>query len=217
MDPVRVLIADDHPVVRAGIAGLFEDEPGFELAAEASDGEQALRLLAATRPDVVLMDLRMPGLGGVETTRQILAAHPGTRVLVITSYESDGDILAAVEVGASGYLLKSATGPEILEATRRVAAGEAALAPRIAARLLQRTRMASDAGQPPAVRLSPRESDVLRAIALGASNRQIAVNLHIGEQTVKTHISRIFEKLDVNDRTRAVTRAMELGILPPPA
>ncbi|MDO5053141.1 MAG: response regulator transcription factor [Pseudoclavibacter sp.] len=210
---IRVLVVDDHPVVRSGLAGLLADEPGLLLAGEAASGAQALRVARAVRPDVVLMDLRMPGMDGAEATKRILAELPATRVLVITSFESDEEILAAVEAGAEGYLLKEATGAEILRAVRRVAAGQAALAPRVAARLLARTRAADG---PRAPSLSPRELEVLGCVATGASNRLVGRELGIGEETVKTHLSRLFAKLGVHDRTRAVTRAMELGLLPPP-
>ncbi|MBW9111258.1 response regulator transcription factor [Microbacterium trichothecenolyticum] len=209
---IRLLIADDHPVVRAGLAGLLSDEPGFEVVAEACDGDEAVRLAAATRPDVVLMDLRMPHVDGVDATARIAggeAGDPPPRVLILTTYESDDQILAAIEAGASGYLLKAAPQAEIVAGIRSVAAGQSALSPQVAVRLVERMRRP----EPDAVSLTARELDVLRLVATGHSNKQVAVALGIGESTVKTHLLKIFDKLGVADRTRAVTLAMERGLL----
>lgn len=208
---IRLLIADDHPVVRAGLAGLLSDEPGFEVVAEASDGDEAVRLADATRPDVVLMDLRMPHVDGVAATARIAggeAGDPPPRVLILTTYESDDQILAAIEAGATGYLLKAAPQAEIVAGIRSVAAGQSALSPQVAVRLVERMRRPE-----PATVLTARELDVLRLVATGHSNKQIAVVLGIGESTVKTHLLKVFEKLGVADRTRAVTLAMERGLL----
>jgi DNA-binding NarL/FixJ family response regulator len=208
---IRLLIADDHPVVRAGLAGMLSDEPGFEVVAEASDGDEAVRLAGATRPDVVLMDLRMPRVDGVAATARIAggeAGDPPPRVLILTTYESDDQILAAIEAGAAGYLLKAAPQAEIVAGIRSVAAGQSALSPQVAVRLVERMRRP----QPETV-LTARELDVLRLVATGHSNKQIAVALRIGESTVKTHLLKVFEKLGVADRTRAVTLAMERGLL----
>jgi DNA-binding NarL/FixJ family response regulator len=204
---IRLLIVDDHPVVRAGLVGMLSDEPGFEVVGEASDGDQAARVAAATLPDVVLMDLRMPGVGGVEATAQITAAGDA-KVLILTTYESDDQILAAIEAGASGYLLKAAPQAEIIAGIRSVAAGQTALSPHVAARLVERMRTPA-----PETVLTARESEVLQLVAGGNSNKQIAVALGIGESTVKTHLLKVFEKLGVADRTRAVTLAMERGLL----
>ena len=209
---IRLLIADDHPVVRAGLAGLLSDEPGFEVVAEASDGDEAVRLTAATRPDVVLMDLRMPVVDGVAATARIAggeAGDPPPRVLILTTYETDDQILAAIEAGASGYLLKAAPQAEIVAGIRSVAAGQSALSPQVAVRLVERMRRPEASAM-----LTVRETDVLRLVATGHSNKQIAVALGIGESTVKTHLLKVFEKLGVADRTRAVTLAMERGLLP---
>jgi DNA-binding NarL/FixJ family response regulator len=210
-DPIRVVVADDHPIVRAGIVGLLDQAPGIEVVGEASDGAEAVELAASERPDLVLMDLRMPGVDGASATASIVAAGQGTRVLVLTTYETDDHILAAIEAGASGYLLKAAPQAEILAGIRAVAAGETVLAPSIAAKLVSRVRADAASVAPPT--LSPREREVLALVAAGRSNPEIARDLYIGEATVKTHLLHAFEKLDVNDRTRAVTRAMELGLL----
>lgn len=211
--PIRVVVADDHPIVRSGIVGLLESEPGIEVVGEAVDGAEAVALAAELRPDLVLMDLRMPVLDGAAATERILAAaDSGTRVLVLTTYETDDHILAAIEAGASGYLLKAAPQEEILAGIRSVAAGETVLAPSIAAKLVSRVRQGAAATRP-APTLSPRELEVLRLVADGRSNPEIARRLHIGEATVKTHLINAFAKLEVSDRTRAVTRAMELGLL----
>lgn len=205
---IRLLIVDDHPVVRAGLVGMLSDEPGFEVVGEASDGDQAARVASATHPHVVLMDLRMPGVDGVEATARITEAGEA-KVLILTTYESDDQILAAIEAGASGYLLKAAPQAEIVAGIRSVAAGQTALSPQVAARLVERMR--APVADPV---LTARETEVLSLVAGGQSNKQIATTLGIGESTVKTHLLKIFEKLGVGDRTRAVTLAMERGILP---
>ena len=210
-DPIRIVVADDHPIVRAGIVSLLEQAPGIEVVGEAADGAEAVELAASEHPDLVLMDLRMPGVDGASATASIVAAGDGTRVLVLTTYETDDHILAAIEAGASGYLLKAAPQAEILAGIRAVAAGETVLAPSIAAKLVSRVRADAASVAPPT--LSPREREVLALVAAGRSNPEIARDLYIGEATVKTHLLHAFEKLGVNDRTRAVTRAMELGLL----
>lgn len=209
---IRLLVVDDHPIVRAGLVAVLAEEPGLEIVGEAADGDEAVRIAAETHPDVVLMDLRMPGVNGVAATARLAAGEAGTpapRVLILTTYETDEQILAAVEAGAGGYLLKAAPRAEIVAAIRSVAAGQSALSPQVAVRLVERMRR--PAAEPV---LTPRELDVLRRVAQGRSNRQIGVDLGIGEATVKTHLQKAFDKLDAPDRTRAVTRAMELGLLP---
>jgi DNA-binding NarL/FixJ family response regulator len=203
---IRVLVADDHPVVRSGVVALLRTAPDIEVVGEAATGLEAVDLALALGPDVVLMDLRMPGLDGDEATARILAAAPAVRVLILTTYETDDSILTAIEAGASGYLLKAAPQEEIIAGVRAVARGDVALAPRIAALLVQRVKSPTPA-------LSPRETEVLRLVAAGKSNPAIAAELFVGEATVKTHLLHVFEKLEVSDRTRAVTRAMELGLL----
>ncbi len=206
---IRVVIADDHPVVRAGLVALLEAADDIEVVGTASTGLDAVDVAAAQRPHVVLMDLRMPGIDGDEATARIVAANPETRVVILTTYESDDAILSAIEAGASGYLLKAAPEAELLTGVRAVAAGEVALAPGVAALLVKRA--ASPAAAGPA--LSARELEVLRLVAQGLSNREIGEKLFLGEATVKTHLLHAFTKLEVSDRTRAVTRAMELGLL----
>ncbi|SDR71715.1 response regulator [Microterricola viridarii] len=214
---IRVLVADDHPIVRSGIVGLLRGAADLEVVGEAHDGAEAVRLAAQLTPDLVLMDLRMPVLDGVAATAQIMGAGDGApRVLILTTYDTDELILGAIEAGAGGYLLKAAPQEEILAGVRAVAAGETVLAPSIAAKLVQRVRADAAGGGAAASAgpaLSPRELEVLRLVAAGRSNPRIASELFIGEATVKTHLLHVFEKLEVGDRTRAVTRAMELGLL----
>ena len=207
---IRVVVADDHPIVRAGIVALLQDADDVEVVGQASDGRSAVTTVLRERPDVVLMDLRMPQLDGDRATAEILRSAPDVRVLILTTYESDDQILAAIEAGATGYLLKAAPESEILAGVRATARGETALAPSAAAALVRRTT-GGNRGVPS---LSPRELDVLRLVAQGNSNPAIGRTLFLSETTVKTHLGHVFDKLGVNDRTRAVTRAMELGLLP---
>lgn len=203
---IRVLVADDHPIVRSGIVALLATAPDIEVVGEATNGREAVEMALALAPELILMDLRMPQLDGDEATALILSERPSTRVVILTTYESDASILTAIEAGASGYLLKAAPQEEILAGIRSVARGEVALAPSIAAMLVGRVKT-------PAITLSPRETEVLGLVAQGLSNPAIAKKLFLGEATVKTHLLHAFEKLDVRDRTRAVTKAMELGLL----
>ena len=204
---IRILVVDDHPIVRGGIVALLADAADMTVIGEAPDGETAVTLALELEPDLVLMDLRMPGIDGDEATARILAERPGIRVVILTTYETDASILTAIEAGASGYLLKAAPQEELLAGIRSVARGEVALAPSIAAMLVKRVAT-------PTVSLSPREKQVLALVAQGDSNPAIAGKLFVTEATVKTHLLHAFEKLEVNDRTRAVTKAMELGLLP---
>lgn len=208
---IRVLVADDHPIVRSGIVALLADAADITVVGEVADGDQAVTMALSLLPDLVLMDLRMPTLDGDLATAQILAAEPGIRVIVLTTYESDESILRAIEAGASGYLLKAAPQEEILAGIRSVARGEVALSPAIATLLVRRVKTPAAA---PTVSLSDRETQVLALVAAGQSNPSIARELFVSEATVKTHLLHAFSKLGVNDRTRAVTLAMELGLLP---
>ncbi|MHA7272329.1 response regulator [Arthrobacter sp. TMT4-20] len=206
-DTVRILVVDDHPVVRAGLINLLSTDPRIVVAAEAANGEEAVAAATDVVPEVVLMDLRMPLLDGADATARILASQPGVKVLVLTTYDGDSDIVRAVEAGAVGYLLKDTPGETIISAVFAAARGETVLAPPIAAKLVSRLRA------PERPRMSPREREVLQCVAQGLSNPDIAAKLYIAETTVKTHLLRIFAKLDVDDRTRAVVVAMERGIL----
>ena len=208
---IRILLADDHPVVREGLRGMLSTEPGLEVVGEADSGPQAEALSASLRPDIVLMDLRMPDGGGVESIVRMTAAGLPCRVIVLTTYETDADILRAVEAGAAGYLLKDLTRAELTGAVRAAARGETVLAPSVAARLVDQLR-----SRPERPHLSERETAVLRLVAEGCTNAEIGRRLFIGESTVKTHLLRVFGKLGVADRTAAVTSAMRYGLLEPP-
>lgn len=204
---LRVVVVDDHTVMRAGVVALLGGEEGIEIVGEAGDGRAALDLVARHDPDVALVDLRMPKLDGVATTTEIVARHPRTRVLILTTYDTDADIERGVEAGAIGYLLKDTTREQLAEAIRAAARGETVLAPRVAEKLVARMR------RPVQEPLTARETDVLGAVADGLTNAEIGRRLVISEATVKTHLLRLFAKLDVNDRTRAVVVAMERGLL----
>jgi DNA-binding NarL/FixJ family response regulator len=207
---VRVLVVDDHPVVRGGVVGWLAAQPDIEVVGEAADGLVALAAVAEHQPDVVLMDLRMPRMDGVTATGRITAAHPGVRVLVLTTYDTDADIVRAVEAGAAGYLLKDTPLPQLADAVRAAARGETVLAPPVAARLVSRMRA-------PAVEApTARELQVLAGVARGLTNSEIGRELFIGEATVKTHLLRVFAKFGVDDRTRAVLVAVEQGLLAGP-
>ena len=204
---IRLILVDDHPVVRHGLRGMLEAEPDLAVVGEASSGPEGVTLAAELRPDIVLMDLRMPGGDGVEATARIVATVPGVRVMVLTTYESDRDILRAIEAGAGGYLLKDASPAELAEGVRAAARGETVLAPSVASTLVRQVRSPA----PPA--LSAREAEVLRLVARGLTNADIGRELFISEATVKTHLLRAFNKLDVADRTAAVTKAMSFGLI----
>ena len=204
---ITILLVDDHPVVRHGLRGMLDAEADLTVIGEASSGAEAVALASAMPCDIVLMDLRMPGLDGVGATEQILAGSPSTRIVVLTTYESDSDILRAIEAGACGYLLKDASSAQLATAVRAAARGETVLAPSVATKLVQQVR---GPAQPP---LSPREIEVLDLVARGMTNADIGRALYISEATVKTHLLRAFNKLDVSDRTAAVTTAMARGLL----
>jgi DNA-binding NarL/FixJ family response regulator len=204
---IHLVIADDHLVVRDGLRGMLESQPDFEVVGEASNGEEAVHLASSLKPEVVLMDLRMPVMDGVTAIRQIKDNQPGVQVLVLTTYDSDADILPAIEAGATGYLLKDISREELYSAVRATARGESVLAPGVAARLIGRMRA------PAEEQLSRRELEVLQLVAEGCSNSEIASALHISQATVKSHLVHIFGKLGVSDRTAAVTVALQRGIM----
>ena len=207
MNTIRIVVVDDHPIVRAGLQGQLATQPDFDIVGEAVNGRDAIAVIDRTRPDVVTMDLRMPELEGVGAIRAIKAAHPEVHVLVLTTYDTDAEILRAVEAGATGYLLKETPRDELFRAVRATARGESVLSPSVATRLVNR------AGAPEELELSQRELEVLELVARGTSNKIIARDLKISEATVKTHLLHIFGKLRVDDRTAAVTVALERGVL----
>ena len=207
MDKIRILITDDHPVVREGLSGMLAGQSDFEVIGLAADGDTAVKMHGSLAPDVTLMDLQMPGLDGVGAIKAIKAQQPSSRIIVLTTYDSDADILRAIEAGATGYLLKDAPREELFRAIRAAARGESALAPAVAARLMTRMRAPAEEN------LSAREIEVLQLVAKGASNKEIGKSLHISTATVKTHLIHIYGKLGVDDRTAAVTTALEKGII----
>ena len=204
-----MLIADDHPVVRDGLRGMFSTEPGFEVVGEAATGGEAVAMVEALRPDVVLMDLRMPEVDGVTAIARLAERGSAARVLVLTTYDTDADVLPAIEAGATGYLLKDARADELFRAVRAAARGEAVLSPSVATRLLGQVR------RPAREPLSQREQEVLELVARGATNREAARQLFVSEATVKTHLLHVYAKLGVNDRAAAVAEAFERGLLTP--
>jgi DNA-binding NarL/FixJ family response regulator len=223
--PIGLLVVDDHPVVRDGLCSMFAREPEFEVLGEAGDGAEAVRLAQQLRPDVILMDLRMPGMDGVTAITELARNGVATRVLVLTTYDTDSHVLPAIEAGATGYLLKDAPRSELLRAVRAAANGEAVLAPAVAARLMNRVRSPGvrsagvrsagvrSAGAGP---LSPRELEVLELVASGTTNKQAAARLFLTEATVKTHLLNIYAKLGVSDRAAAVAEAFHRGLLKVP-
>lgn len=207
MNKTSLIIVDDHPVVREGLKGMLNSQPDLHVCGEASDGSSAVALAAQLQPDVVLMDLRMPGSDGVSAIKAIKAQNIPTHILVLTTYDSDADIIPAIEAGATGYLLKDTPTDELARAIRAAARGQSVLAPTVATRLMKRMRT------PAHNKLSGREIEVLNLVSQGLSNKQISRQLHISQATVKTHLIHIFKKLEVDDRTAAVTAALKEGIL----
>jgi DNA-binding NarL/FixJ family response regulator len=214
---VRVVVADDHQVVRTGYAALLDSQPDFTVIGTACDGADAVRTCRALSPDVVLMDVRMPGMDGIEATRQ-LAGPDGPRVIVLTTFDLDEYVYDALRAGASGFLLKDVTAEHLFDAVRVVAAGEALLAPTVTRRLIGEFARQRPQVAPPTAALAtltPRETQVLRLVAEGLSNPEIAARLVVTEETVKTHVSRVLGKLGLRDRTQAVVTAYETGLVVP--
>jgi DNA-binding NarL/FixJ family response regulator len=209
---IRVVVVDDHPIVRQGLVATLEDEPDFEVVGAASSAEEALTLVGQSQPDVVLLDLELPGLSGVEAIPRLLEASPSTRVLVFTAYDTDERVIATIRAGAKGYLLKGAAVSEITGAIRAVAGGGTALAPSAAAKLADAVRAPRGAGP-----LTAREREVLRLIAQGLLGKQIAGVLSITERTVKFHTASLIRKLGADNRAQAVAVAAQRGLLEPPA
>jgi DNA-binding NarL/FixJ family response regulator len=206
---IRLLIADDHPVVRDGLSGMFAPDPEFEVVGEAADGAEAVRLATALRPDVILMDLRMPGTDGLAAITELARLGITSHVLVLTTYDTDTYVVPAIEAGATGYLLKDAPRAELLRAVRAAAAGQSVLSPSVATRLINRVRA-------PAVEpLSAREIEVLELVAAGTTNREAAAKLFLSEATVKSHLLNIYAKLGVGDRAAAVAEGFNRGLLTP--
>lgn len=211
-DAVRVVVADDHPVFRSGLRTLVEESPALQLVGEAADGEQAVAVCARERPDVVLMDVRMPGMSGVDATRQVVADNPEVRVVVLTMLEDDTSLLACLRAGARGYVLKGASPDEIVETVLAVHAGRAVLGPEVAGRLVGLVATGGGAPPHPFPELTQRERDVLDLMAVGHPNHVIAHRLALSEKTVRNNVSTIFTKLGTADRAAAIVRAREAGL-----
>jgi DNA-binding NarL/FixJ family response regulator len=215
---MRIVVVDDQQVVRAGFAALLDTQPDFTVVATAADGAEAVRVCREHRPDLVLMDVRMPVMDGIEATRQILAAGEGPRILILTTFDLDEHVYDALSAGASGFLLKEVAAERLFEAVRVVAAGEALLAPTVTRRLIQefaRLRPRPPGRSAALASLTPRETEVLCLVAGGLSNLEIADRLALSEETVKTHMGRVLSKLGLRDRTQAVVTAYESGLVVP--
>jgi len=220
LSPVKIIVADDHQVVRAGFAALLDTQPDFTVLGTACDGAEAVRLSQELKPDVILMDVRMPRVDGIEATRQLAAGQDGApRVLILTTFDLDDYVYDALRAGASGFLLKDVTAERLFDAVRVVAAGDALLAPAVTRRLISEfSRLRAAQAIAPATSLdtlTPRETEVLSLVANGLSNQQIAAELVVAEETIKTHVSRVLRKLSLRDRTQAVIAAYESGLVVP--
>ncbi|MFC1904919.1 response regulator [Chloroflexota bacterium] len=209
---IRILIADDHPVVREGLSAMLSREQDIQVVGEAENGTEAIKKAGELQPDIILMDLRMPEIDGVEAMRQIKVKNPDMKFIVLTTYDNDEYIFKGIEVGARAYLLKDAPREELFKAIRAIYIGESLIQPAVAGKVLDRLAELSRQVQTPE-KLSEREVEVLKLITKGNGNKLIAATLGIGESTVKTHIQSIFQKLEVNDRTEAVTEAIKKGII----
>ncbi|MGI8333820.1 response regulator [Actinomadura scrupuli] len=216
---VRIVVADDHLVVRTGFTELLDTQPDFTVVGTASDGAEAVRICRELSPDVVLMDVRMPGMGGIEATRELAGSTAGPRVLILTTFDLDEYVYDALRAGASGFLLKDVTAERLFDAVRVIAVGEALLAPAVTRRLISEFALLHRAPEAPSTAaltaLTPRETQVLRLVAEGLSNPEIARRLTVTEETVKTHVSRVLNKLGLRDRTQAVVTAYETGLVVP--
>ncbi len=212
MEQIKVLIADDHPVVREGLFAMLSRQPDFKVVGEAKDGVEAVDMARRLKPDVVLMDLRMPEMDGVEAMRQIKSTDPDIKFIILTTYSDDEYIFSGIEAGARAYLLKDAPREELFKAIRAVYKGESLIQPVVASKLIDRFAELSRRA-PSGEQLTERELEILQLMAKGAANKEISAQLSISESTVKTHISNIFQKLGVNDRTEAVTEALRRGII----
>jgi len=213
---IRVLLVDDQPLVRAGLRTLLDEEADIEVVGDAANGEEGIAAVAALSPDVVLMDIRMPVLDGLEATRRVTAAGCPARIVILTTFDLDEYVFQALRAGASGFLLKDATSDDIVRAVRVAAAGDALLAPSVTRRLIERfSGHASNADAPHLRQLTEREREVLLLIARGLSNSEIAVRLFLGETTVKTHVAHLLDKLELRDRVQAVVLAYESGLIEP--
>lgn len=212
-EAIQILIADDHPVVREGLIAMIKREPDFQVVGEASNGLEAVKKTRELKPDIVLMDLRMPELDGVEAMRQISTFAPATKFIILTTFSDDEYIFRGIEAGARAYLLKDAPREDLFRAIRAVHRGESLIQPVVASKVLDRFAELSRQAQAPADLLSEREIEVLKLVAKGSANKEIAAELHITDSTVKTHVSSIFQKLNAKDRTDAVMQAVKRGII----
>lgn len=212
MPSIRLLIVDNHTLFRQGLVSLLQSEPGFQVIGEAGSGEEALELARQLQPDVVLMDVKMPGIGGVEATRRLLELMPPARVLMLTVSEEEESLFAAIHAGARGYILKNADADELLEGIRRVHAGEAMISPAMTFRLIQVLRSGGTPASASELPLTPREQDVFHLLVRGASNREIAESLTISENTVKTHVRNILDKLELDNRVEVAAFARRFNL-----
>lgn len=212
-DKLTLLIADDHPLVREALRQALDSEEDMEVVAEAADGEEAVRLASEFKPDVAVMDIVMPKLNGIEATRRIKEIAPDIAILILTAYDDDEYVLGLLDAGAAGYLLKSARGRDLAGAIRAIKSGESVLHPKIIAKLLRRAMVAPAKEQGASEVLSARESEILRSVALGMSNREIAERLALSERTIKAHLTNIFNKLNVASRSEAIVKGLQWGLV----